>query len=191
MTFPFSPDGRWTATPRPSLTPIQKHWLLRPGALTAGLRAQGRMTLRVLREAASGLTVQECWMLGQAAGSPIWMREIVMAVDGVDSVFARSFTPLRDAHGCWQGMRQLRARPLADMLYHDPRIQRSPFRVVRLGRQDPAYRALLRLLPDLPGPPPLPCAVLARCSVFRLHARPLLVMECFLPAFWTFAKMSG
>jgi len=133
-------------------------------------------------------------MLGQPAGSPIWIREIVMAVDGVDSVFARSFTSLPDAHGLWQGMRRLRTRPLADMLYHDARIRRSPFRVARLGWQDPAYKALVRGLPDgVSGSPRVrpylpPPAVLARYSVFRLCTRPLLVMECFLPAFWAFAQ---
>jgi len=184
MTVLTPPDGRWTATPRPSLTPLQKYWLLRPGALTMGLRAQGKMTLSVLRETVGSLTAQERWMLHQPVGSAIWIREIVMAVDGVDSVFARSFTPLRDAHGLWQGIRSLRTRPLADMLYHDPRILRSPFCVARLGRQDPAYQALRH---NLPGSRPPAHAVWARCSVFSRQTRPLLVMECFLPAFWGFA----
>jgi len=174
----------WTVAPRPSLTRIQKHWLLRPGALTAGLRAQGTVTLRVLREVVEGLNAQESWMLGQPVGTPIWMREIVMAVDGVESVFARSFTCRVDAYGVWQGIRSLRARPLADMLYHDPRIVRSPFCIARLGWQVPAYHALARALPILC---PIPHTVWARCSVFHRQARPLLVMECFLPAFWGFA----
>jgi len=170
--------------PRPSLTPVQKHWLLCSGALTAGLRAQGEMTLRVLRETVEGLSARESGMLGQPAGSPIWVREIVMAVGGVDSVFARSVTLRADAYGVWQGIRGLRARPLADMLYHDSRIARSPFRVARLGRQDPAYQALRH---NLPGSCPPAYAVWARCSVFSRQTRPLLVMECFLPAFWGFA----
>jgi len=178
-------NTHWTSTPRPSLTPLQKHWLLRPGALTAGLRAHGTLHLRVLRETASGLTPQESWTLGQTPGSPIWVREIVMSIDGTDSVFARSFTPLRDAHSLWQGMRRLRSRPLADMLYHDPRIQRSPFCVTRLTYQDPAWHALTRALP---GACAAPQNVLARCSVFTRQQHPLLVMECFLPAFWAFAR---
>jgi len=182
--MPPSPDGRWRANPSPSFSPIQHYWLLRPGALTAGLRAQGNVALRVLRETAGGLSAQERGLLGQPAGSAIWLREIVMAVNGVDSVFARSFTPLRDVYGVWQGMRRLRTRPLADMLYHDARIQRSPFRVTRLARQDPAWHALARALPAACPPPH---AVLARCSTFTRQGRPLLVMECFLPAFWKFA----
>jgi len=184
MTPMLSLRHPWTAMPRPSLTPIQKHWLLRPGALTVGLRAQGEMTLRVLRETVEGLTARESGMLGQPVGSPIWVREIVMAVGGVDSVFARSVTLRADAYGVWQGIRSLRARPLADMLYHDPQIVRSPFRVARLGRQDPVYQTLARMLP---GPCPPPATVLARGSVFQRQTRPLLVMECFLPAFWAFA----
>lgn len=177
---PCSNSG-WQSAAPPSLTPHQKFWLFRPGALTAGLRRLGQVDLRVEREKTDGLHPQEAWMLARPARSAIWLREICMAIDGNDCVFARSFTPLPASHALWQGMRRLRTRPLADMLYHNPQIIRSAFFVCRLHRQHPLYRSLRRQLGEACPPP---WSVLARCSVFWRLGQPLLVAEAFLPAFW-------
>lgn len=174
----------WLSAPPPSLTSHQKFWLTRPGALTSGLRQLGNVDLRVIREKVAGLHADEAWMLARAPSSPIWLREICMAIDGTDSVFARSFTPLAASHALWQGMRRLRTRPLADMLYHDPQITRSRFFVSRLHRQHPLYRTMQVHLGEAC---PAPQAILARCSVFWRLGEPLLVAEAFLPAFWQIA----
>lgn len=174
----------WLPAPPPSLTPHQKFWLFRPGALTAGLRRVGKVDLRVVREHVDGLRTEEAWMLARAPRSEIWLREICMAIDGTDSVFARSFTPLNASHALWQGMRRLRTRPLADMLYHDPQITRSQFFVCRLHRQHPMYRTMQK---HLGAGCPAPAAILARCSVFLRLGQPLLVAEAFLPEFWELA----
>jgi len=106
-----------------------------------------------------------------------------MAVNGVDSVFARSFALLADTdpQGAWEAVCALRSNPLRDILYDDPKISRSPFRVARLTAQDPAYQSLLREMPES-GPPAHD--LLSRYSVFTRATRPFLVMECFFPDFW-------
>ena len=175
----------WHTAPPPVLTSAQKSWLLRPGALTAGLRQQGEVQLEVLREYAGGVLPAEAWMLARGPRSPIWVREIVMSIDGTYSVFARSFTPLAASHGLWQGMRRLRTRPLADMLYHDAQIVRSNFFVCRMSQQNPLYQSARQFLSHRCPPAH---AMLARCSVFWRRGEPLLVAECFLPDFWTLAS---
>lgn len=174
---PLAPG--WLPAVPPSLSPAHKYWLMRPGALTAGLRKLGKVHLRVLREYAQGAPADEARGMGMAPASPVWVREILMSVDGVDSVVARSLTPLAASHGIWQGMRRLRTRPLADMLYHDRTIERSAFACRRLAWPVPfhatARGALAR--PDAG-------ALWARRSAFWRHGQPLLVAECFLPAFW-------
>lgn len=187
MEITPSRHSGWHSAAPPSLASHQKFWLFRPGALTAGLRRLGRVDLRVEREKADGLHGAEAWMLARPARSEIWLREICMAIDGTDCVFARSFTPLAASHALWQGMRRLRTRPLADMLYHDPQIIRSPFFVCRLHRQHPLYRSM-RL--HLGAACPSPRSVLARCSVFWRLGQPLLVAEAFLPEFWEVAGVS-
>jgi chorismate--pyruvate lyase len=102
-----------------------------------------------------------------------------MRIDGVECIVARSLTPLRASHGVWQGIRRLRTRPLADMLYHDASIGRSDFEVARLMRRSALFQTVQR---NLANKATLP--LLARRSVFWRSGQPLLVAECFLPAFW-------
>lgn len=104
-----------------------------------------------------------------------------MDLDGLDCVVARSVTLLTASHGIWQGMRRLRSRPLADILYDDPAITRSDFEVARLSRRAAVYRTVQRL----DNQHLLSDGLLARRSVFWRQGAPLLVAECFLPEFWS------
>jgi chorismate lyase len=168
----------WRAALPPSLPAPRRAWLLRPGALTAGLRGLGKMDLRVLAEYAAGAPADEAHGMRLAPGTPVWVREIVMAIDGRDAVVARSLTPLAAARGVWQNMRRLRTRPLADMLYNDRAIRRSPFACARLARPLAFHRTVLGVHA---GPAHAP--LWARRSVFWRRGQPLLVEECFVPGF--------
>lgn len=179
-TFAHSP---WTASPTPSFTQRQKSWLMRPGALTDGLRALGTLELRVLREFTAGLSRDEAHRLNLPINSPVWVREIVMHIDQEACVIARSLTPLEASHGVWQSMRRLRSRPLADILYHDRSITRSAFEVARVNRFIPIYKTNRDGIKHAVNMRTAQC-LLARRSVFWKASYPLLVSECFLPAFW-------
>lgn len=189
MPTPLAP---WhDAQHAPGFGQLQAHWLLRPGALTAGLRALGALHLVVLREYADTLSDAEAWMIQAHSGSDIWVREIYMSIDGIPCVTARSFTRLEDSKNCWRGIRGLGNRPLADMLYHNPDIVRSPFWVCTLGEQTPLHHTV-DLTADhtktsLQSAQPL----LARSSTFWYQNHPLLVAECFLPQFWSIAPRSA
>lgn len=178
-------DGHWQSQASATHSTLQKDWLFRSGALTASLRQQGQLNLTVVREYPHQLSPSEAWMLKSAAQTSIWTREIIMSINGINSVFARSFTPLIASHGVWRGMRGLHTRPLADMLYHDPEITRSPFFISRLSQQQPLYLSVQQFLgkqcPDAHH-------LLARCSVFWRSGQPLVVAECFLPDFWQLAQ---
>ncbi|MFY0476582.1 chorismate--pyruvate lyase family protein [Achromobacter marplatensis] len=173
----------WLAIAPPVLPPAVRHWLFRPGALTAGLRQVGQVRLRVLAEYADGAPLDEARAMGIAPGTPVWIREVLMSVNGVDSVPARSLTPLGASHGAWQGMRRLLTRPLADMLYHDSTVIRSPFACRRLASPVPFHATARGVLP--PEQRDRDAArIWARRSVFWRQGQPLLVAECFLPGFW-------
>lgn len=185
MELHLPATNSWLGRRSPLFTRQQSYWLFRPHALTTGLRRVGALDLQVVREYAGGLRPDESWMLGLPPRHPIWVREIIMSLDGVPSVFARSFTPLRASHGTWQGIRRLRTRPLADMLYHDSQVTRSRFAVQRLKPWQTLYDSVrLRLKDDCPAPHQM----LVRCSVFWRDKQPLLVSECFLPDFWTLER---
>ncbi len=156
---------------------------MRAGALTTGLRALGSLKLRVMNEFACGLSADEARCLNLPAHSPVWVREVVMSIDGTDCVVARSLAPLRASHGVWQGMRRLRSRPLADILYQQRAIVRSAFEVTRLNRTIPLYKTA-RSIQGVGSKNNTREALLARRSVFWRYGYPLLVAECFLPEFW-------
>nr|WP_315847377.1 chorismate lyase [uncultured Achromobacter sp.] len=173
----------WLPVAPPILSPVVRHWLFRPGALTAGLRQVGQVRLRVLAEYADGAPQDEARAMGIAPGTPVWIREVLMSVNGVDSVPARSLTPLGASHGAWQGMRRLLTRPLADMLYHDSTVIRSPFACRRLARPVPFHATARDVLPPERRDHDA-ARIWARRSVFWRQGQPLLVAECFLPGFW-------
>ena len=194
----------WLSVPAPSVSQLQRHWLTRPGALTQGLRSLGVLSLRVLSENVCRAGQDEATRLALPIGQALWQREVCMSILGVDCVVARSVTPLKASNGHWQAVRQLRNRPLADILYQDRAIARSEFEftTVRLGM--PLYRLtplsfatplqplspLAFCVPPQPiteAAPTSPARVCARRSVFVRAHQPLLVAEAFLPAFWNIA----
>ncbi|TKC83136.1 chorismate lyase [Trinickia terrae] len=171
--------GRWRVAPRPGFTADQKDWLTRGGSLTAHLRTLGKVGVRVTREAIARPWRDEADALGVAARAPVWVREVVLEVDGVPFVAAHSIAPLAASRGVWQAMRRLRTRPLAELLYSDSSVARSALVSARLTARDPLAAHAAR---EIEGPPRH--ALFARRSVFERHGAPLMVTECMLPALW-------
>jgi len=167
----------------PSGSIDQKQWLMRPGALTRALRELGPLELRVLAEYPDGANTDEARRLNVLAGTPVWVREIVMSIGGSQCVTARSLTTLQASHGTWQGIRKLRSRPLADILYNDASITRSNFEIAQLQRHSALYRTVQRKALNK-SEQATAFKYLARRSVFWRQGSALLVAECFLPDFW-------
>ncbi|MFA5664180.1 chorismate lyase [Castellaniella sp.] len=172
----------WHAAPRPGLGPLQRAWLQQPGALTAGLRRLGHLTLRVQREAM--LALPACWAheAGVPVGTAVWWREILMSIGGRPAVQACSFTPRLASQGAWKAMRGLGSHPLADILYGDARITRSRFRFGQLQARQAGDPWIATRAQDV---------VQARHSIFLRQGQPLLVAEYFLPGFWPLASESA
>ncbi len=172
-------DAHWRVAPLAAFSADQKDWLTRGGSLTAHLRALGAVVVRVTREAVATPWSDECAALGLAPRERAWVREIVLAVDGVPYVAAHSATPLAASHGVWQAMRRLRTRPLAELLYTDSGVSRSALVSRRVSALHPLHALAAR---ETAGA--VPHAFVARRSVFERHGAPLLVTECMLPALW-------
>ncbi|WP_116136109.1 chorismate--pyruvate lyase family protein [Trinickia diaoshuihuensis] len=169
----------WRAARRPRSTFGQNDWLTRGGSLTAHLRALGDVQVRVTREAVDCAWPDECAALRVAPRTRVWVREVVLEVDGVPFVAAHSIAPLAASRGVWQAMRRLRTRPLAELLYADSSVARSVLVSTRLAPRHPLAVLARR---EIAGR--APHALLARRSVFVRHGAPLMVTECMLPALW-------
>ncbi|KAA1010462.1 chorismate lyase [Paraburkholderia panacisoli] len=180
-------DAHWRVAPLPGFSAAQKDWLTRGGSLTAHLRALGAVAVRVTRECVALPWPDECAALGLAPRAPVWVREVVLSVDGVPFVAAHSVTPRAASVGVWQATRRLRTRPLAELLYSDSSVARSSLVSRRVGARHPLYRLAAREVDGVP-----PHALVARRSVFERHGAPLMVTECMLPALWAhLASASG
>jgi chorismate--pyruvate lyase len=172
-------DAHWRVAPLPGLSAAQKDWLTRGGSLTAHLRALGGVAVRVTREAVALPWADEHAALGLMPRAPVWVREVVLSVDGVPFVAAHSVTPLAASVGVWQATRRLRTRPLAELLYSDSSVARSSLVSRSVSARHPLYRLAV---PEIDAPPPH--ALVARRSVFERRGAPLMVTECMLPALW-------
>jgi chorismate lyase len=171
--------GGWRVETRAGRTHAQKDWLTRGGSLTAHLRTLGSVKVRVTRETVKRAWLDECEALGCAVRAPVWVREVVLEVDGVPYVAAHSLVPLAASKGVWQAIRRLRTRPLAELLYSDPQVARSVLVSRRVGARHP-----LHALATAANTRAMPSTYAARRSLFVRHGVPLMVTECFLPALW-------
>ncbi len=107
----------------------------------------------------------------------LWQREVLLLADGEPVVFARSLVAATAIPAAWHLLHGLGGRPLATVLFDDPRVRRSPLEAARLDARDPRWHHAAAALGE-PALPPL----WARRSAFRRHGAPLLVTEVFLPA---------
>jgi chorismate--pyruvate lyase len=169
-----------SATPRRA---VLRQWLVASGSLSRRLAALGtRFEVQTLRQGTARITPREAAELGAQRRMRCWVREVVLRVDGVALVWARSVAPRRALNGPWRALRGLGSRPLAELLFNDPRVKRTPLRSERLARHGPLGLRLARQWRAATATPPAPTMCWGRSSVFRKHGAPLRVMEVFAPS---------
>lgn len=155
-----------------------------PQSLRAWLLDQGSLTERLERESSNRLRVR---LLGQGWRRPLptehralglegmrraLVREVLLECAGEPWVFARSVIPAATLGGEWCHLRRFGERSLGALLFSTQGVQRGEFEVARLAPGDPLLAACAGVT----------STAWARRSLFRLHGRPLLVQEVFLPA---------
>ena len=162
-----------------------RDWLRAPGSLSRRLALLGqRFEVQVLRQGVMPLRQQERLALGLPRHGCTWVREVILRVDGQPLVWARSSLHQSALAGPWRALKGLGSRPLADLLYADPRVQRSELSPRRLARHGHTRRAMQRQWLAAVGTLPSPQMLWSRHSVFSRHGvkgAQLRVMELFAP----------
>lgn len=172
----------WRAVPPGHPHPLHG-WLTSRGSLTARIVARtAEFRLTRLSQRYRAANADELGELGLRAKEKVLVREVILWNGDMPLVFAHSIAGRRDLAGTWRSLRGLGTRPLAAMLFANPRVTRQPIEFQRIDRRHPLYRQAVGLFPTLPR------ALWARRSVFLLDGRPLLVTEVFLPGIATLAK---
>lgn len=160
-----------------------QRWQRAPGSLSARLAALGqRFEVQRLCQRVQPLLPGEAADLQLPAGTRALVREVVLRVDGVPLVWARSVVQARATRGPWRALVGLGTRPLAELLFADPAVSRSPLRAEHWPFGSPWHRradAAWRQAAGLGWPA---AGVQARSSVFWRQGVPLRVFEAFDPA---------
>ncbi len=161
---------RWTIAP--PFAPAARQ-MRRSGSLTAWLAKRGQVSVTVLFSGWDRARPDEARELGLRLGQRLFAREVCVSCEGVAAILARSVTTVGAAKGTWRGLHRLGRRPLADLLWSNPRIVRDHFEFCRL----PAADSLLRAGENRAALP-------ARRSTFRLHGEEIIVLEAFMGLPW-------
>lgn len=156
-----------------------RRWQRAPGSLTARLKGLGEhFEVLTLRQRVAPLLREERRELG--AGRHL-VREVILQVDGVPLVWARSVAPARALAGPWRALAGLGARPLGQLLFDDPRVARSPLRPHRWCRGDIGHGRVRRDWLEFTGKDWPGAVVAGRSSVFLRQGVKLRVFEAFAP----------
>jgi chorismate--pyruvate lyase len=174
-------EPHWRLADSSSFPPISRQsrsWLAESGSLTLRLRKEvgENLTVRVLREGRYPPFYGESQNLHLASRWSAWVREVVLCIDQVPRILARTVIPPAALRGPHAGLARLGNRPLGEVLFSRPGLQRRRLEWSKIPSAIWATPAKdqFNLWDPLWG----------RRSLYVLEDTQLLVCEFFLPALW-------
>jgi chorismate--pyruvate lyase len=153
-----------------------EHWLRDRGSLTARLKSasDGQFRVNVLSQGWARPLDSERRLLGMRQGSIAIVREVELVCAGVPWVFARTLIPVRSLTGPARRLAFLGTRPLGEVLFADPTMQRGVTQIARLVPGHCLFASATQHLSEAK-------VIWGRRTLFHLSKKPLLVNEIFLP----------
>lgn len=150
-------------------------WLTDTDSLTKQLicHCPGQFSVDVLRQYWAKPLASETTLLGIAAHSRAFIREVRLYCDQQGWVFARTVIPLNTLRGELQKLTQLGSQPLGAVLFSNHAIKRAPLEIARFNSGTPMYN-------DAVSNSTENRELWGRRSLFLLGNKPLLVNELFL-----------
>lgn len=144
-----------------------RDWLADGGSLTRRLQRFGTFRVVPQRQMIAAPHAEEAALLGLPGRQHALIREVLLYVDDVPVVFARSVLPLASLKGANRVLGHMARRSLGAELFRAPRAKRAQVwatQAVVPGGVEPCW---------------------GRQSLFLKRGKPLLVAEFFLPALWS------
>ncbi|MBT1445047.1 chorismate lyase [Shewanella sp. JM162201] len=169
LSFPYGESITWHAPddiglPGAALT----DWLLDGGSLTARLKTQcQRFEVKVLGESE---------LIDTASAEPMWVREVLLVLDGTPWVFARTLVPPSLLARLGNELTGLGERPLGELLFASDHFRPGRIEVASFD----SCSALASLAESLGQN--VPDRLWGRRRYFGCAGQELTVSEIFLPA---------
>lgn len=153
-------------------------WLFEQGSLTRRIvqHCENNFRVQVLSQRWQRPMLNEAIRLDAHPEQYALIREVLLYCGDTPWVFARSVLPYKTLTGPRRFLGKLGNRPLGEILFSDPNIQRDALEIAEIKKGQRMFNCATQ---QLTAPPDF---VWGRRSVFYLHKKPLLVNEVFLPS---------
>ncbi|MCL1115014.1 MULTISPECIES: chorismate--pyruvate lyase family protein [Shewanella] len=175
VSFPYGESIHWFSPEKIKSLPENqlKDWLLATGSLTQRLKTHcTHFEVKVLGEHL--LTPLEDEF--PSHNDPVWIREVLLCLDGTPWVFARTLIPQHILDASHNQFTHLGTRPLGELLFTSPAITPGNIEVAQFetcGRLAALATSLQQQVNT---------SLWGRRRYFNLHGSQLIVSEIFLPA---------
>ncbi|WP_394204234.1 chorismate--pyruvate lyase family protein [Shewanella waksmanii] len=174
LSFPYGEAVQWYSpeaiTPLPAST--FRDWLLSTGSLTQKLRAQCQhFEVKILGEGNINPLAGELSQPQQT-----WVREVLLCLDGVPWVFARTLIPTQLISQSQSDFVGLGTRPLGELLFTSDQFTPGLIEACHFTPCDKLAALVKQLDQDQAQP------LWGRRRYFKHHDKQLIVSEIFLPA---------
>lgn len=152
-------------------------WLTTPTSLTAKLRVLcPDLQVVILSEELEVPLLNESQKLGLNRNEEAWVRCVLLKCNNKSWVYARTIIPNLNQQNPWHHLQNLGNKPLGEVLFELPSIQRSAF---EFSKDTLSYWP--HLIENLNDKNAKKLLGFARRSVFKQQNAPLLLTEVFLP----------
>jgi chorismate--pyruvate lyase len=151
-------------------------WLNTKVSLTQRLRQHcPTLQVLVLSEQTERPLLDETTALGLQPNDQAWVRCVLLQCANQNWVYARTVIPNLTPESPWSALQKLGNKPLGEVLFDLPSIQRTPFEFTRQTLSSWPY------LSEQLGAEQSQAKGYARRSIFTQKEAPLLLTEVFLP----------
>ena len=180
VLFPVQLNAQWQPITSVKLSATMLEWLLHSESLTAKLKSHcDNFRVEVL-----GQKVQLCQpsdaCAGIREGEEVLVREVLLFLDNVPHVFARSLLPLTSLTGEQQQLAHLGEQPLGQVIFNNTKLQRKNIELASFDQQSTVVHLLKNI--NQPEISQYSDVLWGRRSLFVIDGKPIQVAEVFLPA---------
>jgi len=128
-------DYRWHPVHRVHKAKIPKvlwPWLVTDASLTDKLQKAGALSVDVIEDTWGKATTREKKRLKLRPREAVRVRTVLLKIDDVAVIYARSIIPARSLIGRWRQIKHLKNKPLGGYLFKHRLLSRSPIEIAQL-----------------------------------------------------------